>query len=139
LGLLAAILIPVLLLYAIVLPHLAGGGPAYGARIFSNLKQIELAKQLWAEDHSATGAVLITVRDLTPYLRIPSSQYSNFVPPVICERYIINPLGVSPEAELTQSCKSWPKGTVFQLNPMRMIPPNTLKPAATVPSVSTKP
>jgi len=114
-------------LYFFVLPNLGGSHRAMAPRIFSNLKQIEIAKQMWAEDHSVTGAVQITKQDLDPYLRRPSSQYSNFVSPIIYEHYIISPLGISPEAVLTQSWKAWPSGTVFRLNPMKMIPPNQIR------------
>jgi hypothetical protein len=126
------VLVAALFLYIFVLPHLAGSHRAMAPRIYSNLKQIEIAKQMWAQDHSVTGAVQITERDLAPYLRSP--QNSNFVSSVICEHYVINPLGVSPEAVLTQSWKAWPSGTVFRLNPMKMIPPNTaLEPTPTAP------
>ena len=113
-----------LVLFSLFAPSMAGGGPAKGPKIFANLRRIEILKQMWAQDHSVTGAVQITEQDLAAYLHNSSQQYSNFVSPVICERYIINPLGVSPEAVLTNDWKRWPKGTVFRLNTMKIIPPN---------------
>lgn len=47
----------VVVVIAYALPRLSGGGRAILPRIVDNLKQIELAKAMWVEDHSPTGSV----------------------------------------------------------------------------------
>jgi hypothetical protein len=46
-------------------PLLVGGGPSKGGRIRNNLRQIDRLKQLWASDHTLTGAVEVSEQDLS--------------------------------------------------------------------------
>ena len=95
--------------------------------IRSNLIQIERMKQMWASDRGVTGSVQITEQDLAPYAYGYSSN--GLVRPVIGERYIIHPLGIGPEAQITRAYKNWPAGTVIRLwmdrdPPFHIILPN---------------
>ena len=103
-----------LLLGWILGPFLVRGGPSTGGRIRSNLRQINHLKQMWASDHSITGAVEITEQDLATLLP-PSSRPGGVVVPVAGEQYRINPLGVSPEAILTRRLGKYPPGTIIRL------------------------
>jgi len=95
--------------------------------IVNNLKQIDLAKQGWAFDHSITGAVQVTEQDLAAYF--PHREGSNgLVIPVAGEQYAINLLGASPEARLTRGFGRFPKGALIRLGAgglgYETIPPN---------------
>jgi prepilin-type N-terminal cleavage/methylation domain-containing protein len=78
------------ILAAMLLSHLAGGGPAYGAICMSNQKQITLAYSMWANDHGgefpaqvpladkgamefvSTGYASLQFRSLSNYLKNPN-------------------------------------------------------------------
>jgi hypothetical protein len=113
---------------SIVLPTLVGGGPAKVPMIVNNLKQIDLAKEIWASDHKITNAVQVTNKDLAAYLRPVDG--SNLVRPVDDERYVINPVGAPPEALLTRQLGKLPKGTIIRLgsNGVQKILPNLTVP-----------
>jgi hypothetical protein len=98
-----------------VLPVLSGGGPSKTMRIVSNLRQIEVMKEMWASDHGVTGAVRVTELNLAPYAYGYSSN--RLARPVAGERYVIHRLGVGPEALLTQAYGKLPAGTVIRLRP----------------------
>ncbi len=98
-----------------MLPMLSGGGPTKTMGIVNNLRHIELMKEMWASDHSVTGAVQVSEHDLAPYAYGYSSN--GLAKPVIGERYIIHRLGVGPEAQLTQAYRKLPAGTVIRLRP----------------------
>jgi hypothetical protein len=61
-----------------------------------------------------TGAVDVTEPDLLPYFKGARSIY-DFVPPVVDERYRINPYGVPVEAVLTVYFHGLKPGTVMRL------------------------
>lgn len=83
-------------------------------KVLNNLKQLEMAKDMWARDHGATGSVEVSAQDILPYL--PAKTASNrLVLPVMGERYLINPTGVAPEAQLTGFTARWPSGAVIRL------------------------
>jgi hypothetical protein len=86
----------------------------YAIRIINNLHQIDLAKEMWARDHIATGSVQVSAQDLGPYLS-PRRGTNELVTPVVGERYVINPTGVEPQAQLTHSVGRWPSGAVIRL------------------------
>ncbi len=114
--LLALFVVVVVLLVAWrILPMLGGGGPPKIMRIVSNLRQIELMKEMWARDHSVTGSVQVSEHDLAPYAYGYSSN--GLARPVIGERYIVHRLGVGPEAQLTRAYGRLPAGTVIRLRP----------------------
>jgi hypothetical protein len=98
-----------------MLPMLTGGGPTKTMRIVNNLMGIELMKERWASDHSVTGAVQVSEQDLATYA--PGYSSNGLVRPVIGERYIIHPLGVGPEAQLTRAYRKLPAGAVIRLRP----------------------
>jgi len=112
-----------------MLPSLTGGGPSIGTKIVHNLKQIDLAKQMWAQDHNVTNSTHVSAEALIPYL--PSRRKpGKLLAPVIGERYIINSVGVPPEAQLTTKLGKWPAGTIIRLHPStngpyEVILPNT--------------
>jgi len=128
------IIVLIILWIALMPPHPSGSGRAIAPRIFANLKQIEIAKIMWAAGHNATGAVQMAEQDLTPYLHVVSPPGSNLVRNIICERYYLNPVGILPEAQLTQNFKIWPKGTIFSLNPTKITrPTNSVSPVLRTP------
>jgi hypothetical protein len=98
-----------------------GSRGGHTIRIIRNLRQIDVAKELWTRDHSTTGSVKVSSQDLVPYM--PSRHGTNeFVTPVAGERYVINPMGVEPQAELTLSVGRWPSGAVIQLHGPVLLP-----------------
>jgi hypothetical protein len=117
-GLLVGLVIVLCLffLWHFVLPMLSISHKSPIVSVLSNLRRVELAKELWAADHSATGGVQVSVQELAPYLG-RSHDSNNLVRPVMGERYMINPLGVAPEAQLTRALGRWPSGTVVRLYP----------------------
>ena len=90
-------------------------GPVVG-QIVNNLSLIQQAKELWAHDHGRTGAVMVTEQDLAPYVH----DFPDCLRHVVGERYKLNSLSESPEAELTRKWGSCPKGTRFRLSPTNM-------------------
>jgi hypothetical protein len=87
-------------------------GPVVG-QILVNLSSIQQAKELWASEHGRTGAVMVTEQDLARYLH----DFPDCLRHVVGERYRLNALSDSPEAELTRKWGNCPKGTLFRLNP----------------------
>src|SRR5678815_4886774 len=59
----------VLALAALVIPSHARKGRSVMVTVVNNLRQIEIAKQIWAKEHGLTGSVSISQHDLAPYLR----------------------------------------------------------------------
>ena len=114
----------VLFVWHFVLPMLGGSRKSIVISVVNNLKQIELAKEMWASDRSPTGALQVSAQDLAIYMGQPLGS-SNLVRSVMGERYIINPLGVAPEAQLARDSGRWPSGTVIRLHgPPTMLLPN---------------
>jgi hypothetical protein len=115
---LLALVVGIAVLAALLLPATVHSGPSTVGKIYSRLRQIELAKQMWAEDHGATGSARVTEQDLAPYLRRPSGS-TGLVDSVVGEQYRINAVGVEPEATLTRQlgkgAHAFPKGTVIRL------------------------
>jgi hypothetical protein len=105
----------VLLIAWSMLPTLSGGGPTKTMGIVNNLRQIEIMKEMWASDRSITGKVQVSEHDLAPYAHGYSSN--GLAKPLIGERYIIHPLGVGPEAQLTKTYGKLPAGTIIRLRP----------------------
>jgi hypothetical protein len=115
-GLLACLLAAVVLavLWS-VLPMFTGGGPSKTGKILNNLEQIQLMKQFWAKDHISTGPGEPSEQDLARYA--PGSHASDqLVSPVVGERYIINAVGIPPEARLTHKLGNLPDGTIIRLH-----------------------
>ena len=81
-------------------------GTSKTSAIFSNLRQLDGAKQIWAFEHGRTGAVAVTTQDIAPYL-------PHFTA-VAGERYILRTLAEVPEAQLTREVDGRPKGTVLR-------------------------
>ena len=115
--LLAVLVVALCLLFVwyFVLPALTRSRKSKVVSVVSNLRQIELMKEMWASDHGVTGSVRVSEQDLAPYAYGYSSN--GLARPVIGERYIIHRLGVGPEAQLTQAYKKLPAGTVIRLRP----------------------
>ena len=100
------------LVWLVCVPNFVGSRTSKINGIMNNLRQLDGAKQQWALDHGQTGAVLVTEQDIAPYFGRPSG----WVRPVAGERYILNRLDQSPEAELTHQLLKRPKGTRFSLS-----------------------
>jgi hypothetical protein len=116
-GLVAGLIVALCLLFIwyFVLPALSGSRKSLVISVVNNLSQIELAKEMWASDRGATGALQVSAQDLAIYMGQPAGS-SNLVKPVMGERYIINPFGVAPEAVLAHDSGRWPSGTVIRLH-----------------------
>ena len=127
------------LLLAIAVPNYVHSGPGKLTGIVNVLRQIDAAKQEWAIEHGITNITsatnLLSEKDIAPLLshredRIgrdgvgfdrngyPHSGYG--------EKYVVNRLGISPEAQLTRELKeghgssfSLPKGTIIRLGDTR--------------------
>jgi hypothetical protein len=99
-------------LVAIAIPNHIHNGPGKTTGVFSNLRQLDGAIQMWAVDHHATGAVVVSRQDVAPYLR---ATPEGWVKPVAGEVYFVKSLAQSPEAVLTREVDGRPKGTVLRL------------------------
>jgi hypothetical protein len=99
-----------------LLPALSGSRRSPVMRIVSNLKQIDIAKQQWAEDHRATNSTPVYPEALASYFG-GQRKPGELVPPALGERYVINGVGVAPEAQLTRRLGKWPEGTIIRLHP----------------------
>jgi hypothetical protein len=111
------------LFVAIAVPNFVGGGPSKLSSIINVLRQIDGAKEYWAEQHGFTNSVNssreITQQDIAPYLKHGSidkfgfgfdqNGYVHAGKGII---YSINSLGKSPEAKFTSDFRerSWPHG-----------------------------
>ena len=84
-----------------VFNHLGGIPVRQIRKVLANLKQIETAKQMWARDHAVTGAEQVRLGDLRSYL--PPHFSNELSQSVMGERYVINPIGIRPEAVLTRA------------------------------------
>jgi hypothetical protein len=102
-----------LILFAWMSPYYAGSTKAKLPQITSNLKQIGLAKELWASDHGATAGVQVSEQDLATYLRPPKGA-TGLVMSVLSETYRLNPIGTPPEAQLEKAIGKFPKGMVMR-------------------------
>lgn len=107
-----AALISVAILVAFLCqPNYLRSGPSKTSGITWRLKLIDGAKQEWGLDHHQTNDVVMTADDLVPYLTSYLPQ--SLVKPVAGERYDINTLWKSPQAELTREIEGYPAGTLF--------------------------
>jgi len=81
---------------ALLLPSLAKSKQrAQSVVLQSNMRQLELAKKLWAEDHAAPPGTAPTMEDLSPYLGGQDS-----LRPAIGERYRPGKVGEPVQAEI---------------------------------------
>jgi hypothetical protein len=92
------------------MPHHVRSDPSKTSIIIFNLRQLDGAKQQWALDHGRTGPVVVSEQDIAVYLKGGGNR------PVAGERYILNLLTQSPEAELTHEALGHPQGTRFRLS-----------------------
>ena len=79
------VVLRVLFVWHFVLPMLAGSRKSTVISVVNNLKQIELAKEMWASDRSPTGALQVSAQDLAIYMGQPLGS-SNLVRSVMGER-----------------------------------------------------
>jgi hypothetical protein len=115
-GFLFALLIVFGLVFIIpyLLPTLGGSGKAKLPQIIGNLRQIYLAKELWASDHAATNGAAVSEPDLVQYLR-PRPGSTGLVASVDGEVYRPNAIGTPPEAKIERAFGSrFPKGTIIR-------------------------
>ena len=133
---LSVVLVLVLLLIWVTIPNFVRSGPGKLTRIIITLKQIDAAKQQWAYEHGITNTVQctnnLTETDMERYLggkedRIDRRRFgfdrSGQPYSAFGEKYIINPLNLPPEAQLTRDFKegrgstfSLPKDTIIRLS-----------------------
>jgi len=100
---------------SICIPNRLGSHTSKGLSIVNNLRQIDGAIEQWALDNGKTGAVVVTWKDLAPYLKVSVSPDGE-MKSVAGERYILKGLSNSPEAQLTRRLELWPRGTVLRLS-----------------------
>ncbi|HWF18494.1 MAG TPA: hypothetical protein VG754_04475, partial [Verrucomicrobiae bacterium] len=95
---LAAVLALMAILAGLMLPALSKAkSKAVSVSIRSNLKQIQLAKQIWADENNKTANDSPTLKDLEPYM----GRGSQVIPPSISgEKYVIGRVGEQASAEL---------------------------------------
>jgi hypothetical protein len=116
------------LLAAMAIPNFVGGGPGKMFGIKGVLINIDRTKIEWAIEHGYTNNMVpsreITAQDIAPYLyhekgedpfvrlRLAIDQDGNLHNPqgVV---YVINPLGISPEARFTKAFKLNDRGGFF--------------------------
>jgi hypothetical protein len=133
---LSVVLVLVLLLIWISIPNFVRSGAGRLTRIIITLQQIDAAKQQWAYEHGITNTIQctnhLTETDMERYLggkedRIDRPEYlfdrSGRPRSAFGEKYIINPLKLPPEAQLTRDFKvgrgstfSLPKDTIIRLS-----------------------
>ena len=114
-GLIAGLVVALcfLMVWYFVLPMLAGSSRAKVPQVVGNLRQIDLAKQMWAVDHAATNGVPVTEQDLSGYLRVPGR--TGLVAAIDSEVYRLNAIGTPPEAQLHRAFSSrFPEGTLIR-------------------------
>jgi hypothetical protein len=132
----AAALILVSLFAWMLIPNFIRSGPGRFSGIINTLRQIDGAKQQWAYERGITNIVQFTNQlseaDLFPYLSRGEDRINRFgfgfdrngrPHSGVGEKYIINPLNLPPEAQLTRDFKegrgssfSLPKGTIIRLS-----------------------
>ena len=115
-GFLFALLIVFGLVFIIanLLPSLGGGGKPKLPQIIGNLRQIYLAKEMWAADHAATNGAAVSEPDLVQYLR-PRPGSTGLVASVDGEFYRPNAIGTPPEARLERPFGTrFPSGTLVR-------------------------
>ena len=99
---------------AYALPSLTRSGKAKLPQIVGNLRQIDLAKQMWASDHAATNGAAVSEQDLAEYLR-PRPGFTRLVASVDGEVYRPNTFGTPPEARLERPFGTrFPTGTLVR-------------------------
>ena len=92
---LAAVLAILALLAAILLPSLAKSkSKAQSITVLNNLRQLEMAKEQWAQENKSSGNVTPTFDDLKPYLG------RGEMPSVAGETYVLGAVGEPPSAEI---------------------------------------
>lgn len=134
------LLIVILGLMAVVFkPNHIRSGPSRLSSIINNLRQIDGAKQQWALEHGITNALQFTnqptEQDVAPYLRSSIDRvdrngfgFDRNGHPIsgAGEKYTINSLGLSPEAQFTSEFKenvnflTLPKGTIVRLKVIKL-------------------
>ena len=121
----------VALLVSIVVANFPGPRPGRAriGAIVNNLRQLDGAVSVWAIDNQQTGAVMVTQKDIAPYLGRHLLDHNGWVKSVAGEQYILKPLPQSPEAVLTREVEGRPKGTIFRFRTngdleVQIVPPN---------------
>jgi hypothetical protein len=121
-----------------ILPMLSGSHRPKYIGVVNNLKHIQVAKEQWALDHGVTGSVEVSAQNLGAYLG-PYFVSNDLVKPILGERYIINPIGVDPEARLVRQADKLPAGTIIRLYPTGTPRSNIVLPGQAGGSMATSP
>jgi hypothetical protein len=103
------------LMWLVCAPNFIRSGTSKTNGIVNNLRRLDGAKQQWALEHHRTGATEVAREDIAEYVGVP--PHKGWVQAVAGERYTLNLLTESPEAELTRAVDGRPKGTRFRLLP----------------------
>jgi len=115
-----------LVIWFLVLPRLTGSQRSVVLQVVGNLKRIQFAKEMWASDHGTSNPLQVSDEDLAVYVGPRAS--TNLVKPIVGEHYIVNPLGMSPEAQLTHDVGRWPSGSVIRLDATGIPPSHLARP-----------
>jgi hypothetical protein len=116
--LLAAVFGIVILAVLITTPNYVRSGPSKRSYILNLLRQIDSAKQQWAFENGITDAAatnLLTEQILATYLKPSCFDRKGRFISKFGEKYTINALNRSPEAELTRQLENLPEGTIIRL------------------------
>jgi hypothetical protein len=111
----------------ISIPNFIGGGPSKLSGIINTLRQLDGAKQQWAFEHGITNVtstnIVPATDEIVPYLRASRDRTGEIgfdrnghQHMLYGESYVINALGASPEAVLTEKLEGWPKGARIRLS-----------------------
>jgi hypothetical protein len=99
---------------AVCVPNFVRSGTSKTNAIVNNLRQLDGAKEQWVLDHGRTAAVMVTMHDIAAYVSHLLAKDGS-VRAIAGERYRLNALTESPEAQLTHEVDDQPKGTVIRL------------------------
>jgi Mg-chelatase subunit ChlD/type II secretory pathway pseudopilin PulG len=92
---LAAVLTILTVLAGLLLPSLARSkSKSKTVAILNNLKQLDGAKQMWADENHKSASDVPTFKDIEPYL----GRGPHGIPPVSGEKYFLGPVGKSAVA-----------------------------------------
>ena len=130
------------LLATIATPNFVGGGPSKISGVAGELRNLAVAKDEWAIEHGYTNNIppllKITPQDLAPFLYHEKNEDPFTRLHLVIDKdgnllnpqgvlFVINPLGVEPEARFTKAFKlsdhsgffgdKIPKGTVMRFAP----------------------
>ena len=97
------------LIFLIVLPNFVRARTSTGRALVNDLRLIQGAKEQWAIENHATNGTEVALKDIAAYIKTP--PWEN---PVAKERYVMNPIGTSPEIQFTKRYQNFEEGVVLR-------------------------